>query len=640
MNAGDIRFALPSALWALAILPVLVGLYIRAAGLRRVMLSRFIAARLQPRLAGTVSIAKRLACFILALLAVAGGILAVARPQWGVTWEEVRQKGRDVLIAVDTSRSMLAQDLRPDRLTRAKLAAQDLLAQLGGDRAGVIAFAGTAFLQAPLTPDHDAVREALNGLDTEILPRGGTSLTAAIQEAAEAFQKGESQHQALIIFSDGEELELDAVAAAREHKFKVFTVGIGSREGVLIPEQTRLGGTEFVRDESGQPVKTRLDEARMREVADAGGGFYVHLQNGPAEMSQIVREGLGKMNAKESDARVAQQAIERYQWPLGAAILCALAALVIGDRRRMLRAAVAVSLAMASAQAAAAGDQQFAAHDYRGALESFEAGLQKRDVPELHFNAGAAAFQLGDYERAAAGFSKALGSGTTDLQARAAYNLANTLARRGARLEKSEEKLTEWRNALQHYDRALELAPTNKDCEVNREIVKKAIERLEKQEQQKKDEEKKDGEKKDGEKQDGEKQDGEKQDGEKQDGEKQDGEKKDGEKKDGEKKDGDKKDGDKKDGEDGSKQDLQPQPGEKGEKKDGELKPAGDSGQDPDKDAKAGEAAEAMAAALEKRMTEKDAQALLESLRRLDVRGRLSDPKDARRVRDKAFKNW
>ncbi|MEO6786445.1 MAG: VWA domain-containing protein, partial [Chthoniobacteraceae bacterium] len=318
---NGLHFAHPEFLWIIAAVPLLVLLLIRAEARRREALDRLIAARLQPRLAGSVSVARRRWGFALLLLGLALSLVALARPQWGFTWEEKKVRGRDIIVAIDTSKSMLATDLQPNRLTRAKLAAEDLLTQLEGDRVGLIAFAGTSFLQAPLTSDFGAVRESLQELDTDIIPRGGTDLADAIRAADEAFGKGESEHRALILFSDGEELEEDAVVAARKFRdrFHIFTVGLGSTDGSLIPVPTKGGGTEFLRDEQGQYVKSKLDEARMREVAEAGGGFYVRLQNGPAEMQQIVRDGLGKMKEHESDARFTRVPIERYQWPLGAA---------------------------------------------------------------------------------------------------------------------------------------------------------------------------------------------------------------------------------------------------------------------------------------------------------------------------------
>jgi len=480
---NGLQFAQPVFLWCLAAVPFLAVLIFRAEKKRRIALDRLIAARLQPRLAGSVSVARRRWGFALLLSGLALAVVALARPQWGFTWEEKKQSGRDIMIAIDTSNSMLATDLQPNRLTRAKLAAEDLLNQLEGDRVGLLAFAGSSFLQAPLTSDFGAVRESLQELDTDIIPRGGTNLAEAIQAADEAFGKGESEHRALIIFSDGEELEEDAVVAARKNKdrFHIFTVGLGSADGSLIPVPTKGGGTEFLKDDSGQYVKSKLDEPRMREVAEAGGGFYVHLQNGPAEMQQIVRDGLGKMKEHETDARFSRLPVERYQWPLAGAIASIVAAMLIGERRRVrpsqpVRVAAAVLLLFACrAEARQAGIEKFDAKDYAGSLGVFDSELKRRDVAELHFDAGAAAYELGDYARAAESFSRALGTAKPELKNRAAYNLANTLAHRGVKHEKKEDKLGDLKDAVKQYDEVLKSEPKNENAKHNRDLVAKLV---------------------------------------------------------------------------------------------------------------------------------------------------------------------
>nr|MDQ3623759.1 VWA domain-containing protein [Verrucomicrobiota bacterium] len=315
-------FAQPLWLWALAALPFFVLIFLRNERRRRVLLGKLLAARLIGRLAGTVSVARRRWRFALVLLGLAGVIVALARPQYGYRWEESKRRGRDLLIAIDTSRSMLATDLPPNRLTRAKLAAQDLISQLQGDRVGLIAFAGTAFLQAPLTVDYSAVFGSLQELDTEIIPLGGTNMVAAIAIAADAFGKGESDTRALVILTDGEELQADGVKAAAKQKeqMRIFTVGIGSSDGSLIPIPGEAG-SEFVKDPEGQIVKSRLDEDRLQKIAQATGGFYLRLQSGRPEMTRLVREGLGKMNEQEIDAKLSRQPIERYQWPLSVGLV-------------------------------------------------------------------------------------------------------------------------------------------------------------------------------------------------------------------------------------------------------------------------------------------------------------------------------
>ena len=682
----DIHFAQPLWLWALAVLPLFAALVFFAERKRREALDQLIAARLQPRLAGSVSTARRRVGFALMLAGIALAIVALARPQWGFNWEERKQRGRDILIAVDTSRSMLATDLLPNRLTRAKLAAQDLLAELEGDRAGLIAFAGSSFLQAPITADFTAVRDSLQELDTDIIPRGGTNLAEAIQAAAEAFGKGEGESRALIIFTDGEELEADAVAAARanKEKFRIFTVGLGSAEGSLIPMTDAKGGTEFVKDDQGQYVKSRLDESRLREVAEASGGFYVRLQNGPAEMRQIVRDGLGKMKEHENDARLTKQPIERYHWPLSAAVTAIVAAWLLGERRRAVvsRTAAAVLLGALPANARHAGIEKFEQQDFKGSLQEFQKELEHRDLAELQFDAGTAAFQLGDYTAAAAAFSKALGTAGPELKNRAAYNLANALARRGTKQEKKEDKLPDLKDAVRQYEEVLKAEPANADATTNRDIVAKLIAELEKEEQQKKDDDKKDEQKKKDQEKDKDSSQGGKDDPQKQDKQQPDASKQDGSGKD-DQQDKDKKDEGKqeqkkdekssKDGKDEKEKQGQsgkedkadekeksqpqsagekpgddkegkqpkPEPGEPDKQKSGEVK-AGNPGQEPqEKDGEAADAAEAAAAAQEGRMTEKDARQLLEALRKFDQRVRLLDPKDQPlKNPNRPFKNW
>jgi Ca-activated chloride channel family protein len=166
-------FGAPQWLWGLILIPLLIALFLRSEqrGLKR--LQEFVSARLLPQLAGTVNRPRRILRFALQLLGLALAIVSLAQPRWGYTFEDVKRKGLDLLIAVDTSRSMLSNDVQPNRLDRVKLAIQDLIGQLQGDRVGLIAFAGRAFLQAPLTIDYDAVVEALNDLDTKTIPEGG-----------------------------------------------------------------------------------------------------------------------------------------------------------------------------------------------------------------------------------------------------------------------------------------------------------------------------------------------------------------------------------------------------------------------------------------------------------------------------------
>src|SRR5215212_3348472 len=271
MIRDSFTFGSPIWLWALLVVPVLLLLFLRAEQRSGARLRQFVAPRLLAQLGATVSSFRRRLRFALLLLGVALALVSLARPRNGYTYEDVKRKGLDLLVAVDTSRSMLANDVPPNRLQRVKLAAQDLVNELRGDRFGLIAFAGRAFVQAPLTIDYDAAVEALNEIDTSTIPEGGTNISEAINLAVQTFGKSALGNRALIIFTDGEELAGDSNKIAQEAAnagVRIFTVGVGTPEGSLIPLQAQGGGTAFVKDSNGQVVKSKLDEKRLRELAE------------------------------------------------------------------------------------------------------------------------------------------------------------------------------------------------------------------------------------------------------------------------------------------------------------------------------------------------------------------------------------
>src|SRR6202030_342492 len=196
----------PQWLLGLLAIPLLVVLFLSAEKRGEKRLREFVSARLLPELAGTVNRFRRVLRFALQLLGLAFALIALAQPRWGYTFQDVRRKGLDLLIAVDTSRSMLSNDVQPNRLERVKLAAPDFVNQPPGHRVGLFSFAGRAFLQAPLTVDYDAAVESINDLDTKTIPEGGTNISEAIALAARTFGKSAMGNRALILFTDGEEL--------------------------------------------------------------------------------------------------------------------------------------------------------------------------------------------------------------------------------------------------------------------------------------------------------------------------------------------------------------------------------------------------------------------------------------------------
>ncbi|HEY8903041.1 MAG TPA: VWA domain-containing protein, partial [Chthoniobacterales bacterium] len=333
LNTG-LTFGDPLWLWALLLVPALGALFLWAQAKRRTLLSLIVAPRLREQLASRVSPLLRGFRAILVLLALALAIVALAKPRMGVIQREIKTTGRDVIIAIDTSRSMLSTDVKPSRLDRAKLIADDFVNLLQGDRLGVIAFAGTSFLQAPLTLDYSAVRTTVEALDTNIIPKGGTDIASSIDTAIEAFGKAEGVQHAMIIMTDGEDLDGNAVDAAKKaaaQGVRIFTIGIGSPQGSLIPIRTDDGRNDYVRDEQGKPVQSRLDEKRLAEIAQATGGFYAPLS--PDVARKIYDDGIEPMATRDTGMLSTRVPIEQYQWPLGAALVCFVLWMLIGEGR-------------------------------------------------------------------------------------------------------------------------------------------------------------------------------------------------------------------------------------------------------------------------------------------------------------------
>lgn len=509
-----LNFGEPAWWWALLAVPVFLALFLRARHLSAAAVARVLSPRLRTLLAQSIPATRRNLRFGLLVLSFIGFTAALTRPQLGFDSRDIKRKGLDVIIAVDTSKSMLAADIEPNRLVRAKLAAQDLLALCKGDRLGVIAFAGRAFLMAPLTIDYGAVVNAIRELDTEVIPRGGTNLAEAIQLASEAFGKGEGADKVLVFLSDGEDVEGDALVQARkaaEAGVKIYCVGIGSTEGALLP----LPGGQFIRDRSGQLVRSRLDESKLREVASIASGLYVRLDSSATAMESMYRTSISKLRTGESESKTTQRPIERFPWPLAVAVLALTGALFVPQRKRngngkpavpvrkRVEAVAALLLLVAlpgSEVMAASGREamkQFEQGKFGEAEDSFSQLTRERpDSPRLQFNLGASSYQRKEYRRAAEAFGRALAAAPDDaLRARSHYNLGNSLFRQGETQKSAKTRIRDWEDALKHFDATLHLDPTNADARANRELVKRLLEQAKQQQAQKgksKDKKKKD----------------------------------------------------------------------------------------------------------------------------------------------------
>jgi len=562
-----VSFGYPHLLWLLLLVPMIGGVMWWSWRARRLAMSQFVGSRLLSSL--TVGLSRnrqkiRAACFLLAMALL---LFSLARPQWGFDLEEARQRGLDIVVAIDTSKSMLADDIQPNRLTRAKLAALDLMRIAKSDRLGLVAFAGTAFLQCPLSLDEEAFRQSIEALDVNIIPQGGTAIGEAVQTALSAFKEKTANHKILVLFTDGEDNEtessaLDAARAAEKEGLRVFTIGVGTPAGELLSTTDPYGNRVFIKDSEGNVVKSRLNEPLLQQIAKATDGFYLPLA-GASTMEVLYERGLAPLPKSEFAAKTLRQYHDRFQWFLGAAIVLFLVQMVFPERAKPAAArspareisrrtdgsqtAAAVAqrvvaavglLAMALNCHASAGDALNAYNHgkYARARAEFERLAHKSpDDPRLRYNAGAAAFQDQSYEDALRHFSASLSSPDLKLQERSYYNLGNTQYRLGEQAKDPKEKQQSWEQALHDYADALKLDANDADARTNAEVVKKKLEELKKQQEQQKSNQKNDKNDKDEQKNDQE-QDQQKQDQEKKDQQKNDQKKQD-EKSEQEKKD-------------------------------------------------------------------------------------------------------
>jgi len=332
------QFGNPNNFWLLALVPVLIVFLVWAFGARRRALERFAAAPLTERLAASVNRVARRWKVVLLVSAVLFALLALTQPRWGFEWREVKRKGVDIFVLLDVSKSMLTEDVRPNRLGQAKFAVKDLLQKLEGDRVGLIAFAGTAFVQCPLTIDYKAFESTIDDANPGIIPRGGTAIGLAIQAALKAFDAGEGRDHVIILITDGEETESEEVAAATDEAAKkgvrIYAIGVGSTEGELIPIKEEGRQLEFVKDKEGKVVKSRLDENTLRQIADKTHGLYVRSGAGDFGLDTIYEKGILQLRREEFEAKLQKKFFERYQWPLGVALVLLVIESFVTDRRK------------------------------------------------------------------------------------------------------------------------------------------------------------------------------------------------------------------------------------------------------------------------------------------------------------------
>jgi Ca-activated chloride channel family protein len=521
-----LNLAHPAWLFALTLPLVLAVLAVVIARLRRSQWQAFAADRLRPILIKRRSPITRWISFSLLLLACISLVIALTRPHEKAGTREEKILSRNVLIALDLSRSMRVQDVKPDRLSRAKIAIYELLEELPNERVGIIGFAGSSYVYAPLTVDHAAVRQTVEQIDENWATLGGSNLKEALELAIDTLKKTGQKQNALVIFSDGEKHDdsLDDIASeAKLAGVNILAIGIGTENGDYVPNAD-FPSNRMV-DETGQPVISRLQPEVLRNLAEATNGKYAAAGSGD-DIASLVKNSIKELDAIEMDGRQREISIEYYQWFLLPAIAFLFATIIIGTRWRgvgKVIAAIAIFLMPDPSQADDAKDAarflseknfSAASQTYRKlAKETRSSNLRSR----YHLGEGIASLRGGSFKSARSAFSKSLDANNPDVLAEAHLGMANSLfqlgwlelavsaypqdlksspdmaqfdqlartrlkkladAKEDGEMEKIEVLITNWTDAVRHYDSAISNMPASNAAKNNRQMTITYLKRL------------------------------------------------------------------------------------------------------------------------------------------------------------------
>jgi len=348
------RFGNLDYLWLLPALPALVLFYVLVFKHKRAAMARLASLPLMRVLVSGVSKRKQRAKPVLVVMAVGLMIFALVEPMWGYRHVKVHREGLDIVIAIDTSRSMLARDMKPNRMAAAKFRIIDLLRVLEGDRVSLIAFAGQAYIKCPLTEDYETAKMLLKDIDVGVIHEGSTKIGNAIRRGVQAFHTKQRKHKVLILITDGEDHDSDPVGAARAagaEGIVIFTVGIGAKEGdyILIPDED--GNETRLKDKDGNYVKSRLDEVLLSEIPAAANaarqeltkdigdeakiiGRYIPAYSPDWSLEKVYLEIVKKMERKKLGPRWVKKFHNRYQWPLFLAVILLTVEAVMSQGKR------------------------------------------------------------------------------------------------------------------------------------------------------------------------------------------------------------------------------------------------------------------------------------------------------------------
>lgn len=327
------RFDNPYIIHLLWFTPFIILFFIYIYKYKKSLLEEFCNHEICPKIIEGFSFRRRIFKYVLLCLCLMLLIVTLARPQWGYTWEEIKRKGVDIYVAIDVSDSMLAKDMDPNRLERAKRELIDFMNILEGDRVGLVVFGGSSFIQCPLTLDYSTIQMFIDGISTDSVPLKGTSIGSAIKTCLDAFNRSaESSSKAIILITDGEDHMGKVIQMAREAKkdnVVIYAIGLGNETGTTIPYNNSVKKDLF-----GNVVVTKPNFSQLKEITRITGGIYTNSVTGNLDIENIYYRGIKKtLTPKELKSTRAKNWIDRFQWPLSIAIVFLLFEFFFSERR-------------------------------------------------------------------------------------------------------------------------------------------------------------------------------------------------------------------------------------------------------------------------------------------------------------------
>ncbi len=329
-----IRFENIVFIWALGLIPLLVLVFMLVMLNKKKRLEKLGEFNLVLNMMPDVSVTRQIVKFSFYGIALFFLLLGMANLQTGSKLQEVKRNGADIMLCLDVSNSMMAEDLKPNRLERAKQAIEKMIDKLQGDRVGMIVFAGEAYVQLPITTDYGAAKLFLNAIAPNMIRKQGTAIGAAIEKAMESFGKDEGKNKAIIIITDGENHEDDAIKLAEEaakNDISIHTIGIGSDAGVPIPIYQNSVPAGYKKDKEGNTVITKLNDKLLQEIAGATNGVYVKASNADVGLNAVL-DKIAELDKKEIESKRYTDYEDQFQWFVGAALLFLLIEFFISER--------------------------------------------------------------------------------------------------------------------------------------------------------------------------------------------------------------------------------------------------------------------------------------------------------------------